>query len=290
MANIIIKNKSKQGSEVSGWDFTLKYDEDNEEQQQQLVELLKQITKKYVFQLELSETGYKHFQGRMRLIKKIRLTGLRKLFVDYNGIHLSRTVNKTYNGQSFSYVMKVETRVEGTSPICDTDPIPEYIPIQYQFKEWFPWQRQLLDLVENDESGRKIFCIIDSKGNSGKTYFSMRLCCTGKCQYIPPINDSKDIMRMCYDLPTSKMYIIDMTRSMNKDKLFGIYSAVEMLKNGLVYDDRYGFKRRFIDSPSVIIMTNEVPDMKLLSSDRWVLKTITNNNLVDYIKDDLIEL
>lgn len=289
MEQIEQKPKTIQKALVSGWDFTLKRDEDLKQQDKLLI-TLKSLSSKYVFQLEKSDTGYVHFQGRLRLIKKNRLTALKKLFKGFDSIHLTPTVTKNYKNQDFSYVMKADTRLEGTNIICDTDPEPEYIPIQYRITEWRPWQKTLLDLMNHNletNEFRKIYCLVDQKGNCGKTTFSMRLCCTGKAQYIPPINDSKDIMRMCYDLPTSTMYIIDMTRSMNKDKLFGIYSAIEQLKNGMLYDDRYNFRRKFIDSPQVCIMTNEAPDTSLLSSDRWVLKTVEDNQLIDYIEPDI---
>lgn len=275
---------------IRGWDFTLKAPEGGETDtvEQDLKESFKSLCSKWVFQLEESATGYVHYQGRIRLIKKARLTTLVKThFNEFKGIHLSPTITQNYRNENFSYVMKQDTRLKG--PWADTDREDTYVPVQYRIEKWLPWQQSLLNRIEEDKRSRnyrRVYVLIDTVGNSGKTTFAMSLTCKGVAEYVPPINDSKDLMRMVYCMPTSGMYIIDMTRSMNKDKLFGMYSAVEQIKNGHLYDDRYTFRRKIIDAPAVVIMTNEIPESSYLSSDRWCLLTIKENELIDF---DLFE-
>ena len=63
-----------------------------------------------------------------------------------------------------------------------------------------------------------------------------------------------------------------------------MFSGIEQLKNGYLFDDRYSFKRKFIDSPAVWVFVNKLPDPKYLSPDRWKYYTINcNKELKKYI-------
>jgi hypothetical protein len=98
---------------------------------------------------------------------------------------------------------------------------------------------------------------------------------------LPPVNDYKDLLRMVCDLPTSKLYLFDMPRAMNKDKMYQFYSAVETIKDGYAYDDRYTFKEKVFDCPNIWIFCNVLPDLAMLSRDRWRIWDIDNSyNLV----------
>lgn len=97
---------------------------------------------------------------------------------------------------------------------------------------------------------------------------------------LPPVNDYKDMLRIVCDLPVSKAYIIDMPRALKKDKLWGFYSAIETIKDGYAYDDRYHFKEKIFDCPNIWIFSNIKPDFKLLSKDRWKIYNVENGNLV----------
>ena len=48
-------------------------------------------------------------------------------------------------------------------------------------------------------------------------------------------NNYKDLMRMICDTPTSKCYLIDIPRSIEKDKLYGMFSAIEEIKGGYAW-------------------------------------------------------
>lgn len=260
------------------WDFTLSCDFHYDEHY--IKERLKAIASKWVFQREKSDNGYEHFQGRFCLYHKKTLNPVIKLF-NIPESHLTPSSKNSTTGsnrQVFSYVMKEDTRVAG--PWTDTDKESDIIcPEQYRV-QLKGWQQELYELLMkelDDKDYRKIHVLVDYKGGIGKTTMALNLTCTGKAEYIPPVNDSKDMLRMCYDLPTSRLYIIDLTRSMNKDKLFGLYSGIEQLKNGYIYDDRYKFQRKFIDTPAVLVLTNTSPDSSYLTSDRWIFHILDEN-------------
>lgn len=94
------------------------------------------------------------------------------------------------------------------------------------------------------------------------------------------MNDAKELVQavhsMCLakDTRDPKIVFIDMPRAMDKTKLGGIYSAIEQIKNGYLYDMRYKFSEWWIDSPQVWVFTNIPPKTSLLSADRWKLWVI----------------
>ena len=99
---------------------------------------------------------------------------------------------------------------------------------------------------------------------------------------LPLCNDYKDILRMVCDLPTSNNYFIDMPRCIKKDKLFGFFSAIETIKDGYAYDDRYNFTEKIFDCPNIWIFTNKKPDTKMLSVDRWQFWSVSDKQLLPF--------
>jgi len=241
------------------WDFTASADKNNKND---IEKLLKEISKKYCFQKEFSDSGYEHFQGRISLKLKNRITGLKKMVP--KDWHLSITSNENKNNQF--YVMKEDTRIDG--PWKDTDEVI-YIPRQIkEIKTLYPWQQYIVDNYDVWDT-RTINIIVDNKGNCGKSILAGYVRAYKLGFVIPFCNDFRDIMRMIMDVPTKRLYLIDMPRAINKEKLYQMYSALETIKNGYAYDDRYSFKEKVFDCPNIWVFTNNIPDISYLSTDRW---------------------
>lgn len=245
--------------------------------EQELREILKKHCKKYCFQLEKGEkTGKEHYQGRLSLKEKARMS---KVISMFDGLKAHISITSKENRDNNFYVCKEETRVKG--PFTDENEV--YIPRDVrEMTELRPWQNSMKEHLE-DYNCRKIDIIIDTKGNTGKTRFTRWMVIYGQAKILPFCNDFKDIMRMGYDVGPQKIYIIDMPRAISKDKLFQFYGAIEALKSGYVYDDRYIFKDRLFDPPRVVVFCNKEPDLTLLTRDMWKLWTIKDLKLVKYI-------
>lgn len=229
------------------------------------------LVKKYSFQLERSDSGYEHFQGRVSLCKKRRLGEAIKLFKDVlPKLHLTITSNNAKD--DVFYVIKSDTQIDG--PWHDTDAKPQYIPRQIrEIDSLYPWQNTVIELSKVWDT-RSIHVIVDTRGNNGKSILSTYMGVYGLGRTLPFCNDYKDIMRMVCDLPTSNAYIIDMPRAISKERLFQMYSGIETVKSGYAFDDRYHFKDKYFDCPQIFIFTNQEPDEDLLSKDRWKIWTI----------------
>lgn len=250
-------------SQLFVYDFSIPMDAISQED---LREWLKEHCKKWAFQGERGETsGYEHWQGRLSLREKKRKHELISM-LPCAGMHVDRTSAACRTKISF-YVTKERTRISG--PWTDKD-IVQYIPRDIRGIELRPWQQTIVDWGAEYEQ-RKVRCIVDKRGNIGKTIVCRYAGVHDLGRTLPFCNNYKDIMRMAYCLPTSTMYMVDMPRAINKDNLNQIYSAIETLKSGYCWDDRYTFKEKYIDPPQVVVFTNMDPDMRMLSLDRWDL-------------------
>lgn len=175
--------------------------------------------------------------------------------------------------------MKEDTRVDGpwTSEGDEAEkPMPWDIALIKQLR---PWQQKLLDISKVREL-RQINVILDRGGNSGKTTFQRYMLWYKHAQMVPFCNDYKDLLRMVMDMPKSPCYMMDMPRAIKKDKLGQLYSAIETIKGGYAFDDRYHFKQEMFDPPVMMIFTNYLPDFDMLTADRWVLWKIVEDDLV----------
>jgi hypothetical protein len=141
----------------------------------------------------------------------------------------------------------------------------------------YPWQKKIIKIAQSYDE-RKITVVIDEHGNSGKS------CLEEYMEYhdigygLPPMMSFEDIMQACMNIPAQKAYIIDIPKGLKKDRMASFYAGIEWLKNGVMYDKRYTFKKRRIDCPQIFVFTNHHPDTSLLSKDRWVGYTVTKDD------------
>jgi len=247
---------------------------------------LRGFCKSYVFQLEKSESGFEHYQGRISLIKKDRgtiATAIAAKIGEHIRFSMLATVTDNKTKEAF-YQMKEQTRVAG--PWSDKDyEAPIVVPRQWQVLQdplkWRPWQRKVREIAETWDP-RSIHYVYDSRGNIGKSTVVGWLHCHRIVQRVPPITSSEELMQALMGMPVRGCYIIDMPRAMDKRKLFGFYSGVEELKNGYMYDKRYHWRERIIDAPQIIIFSNRLPPKRLLSADRWQVWHVLDDQLAVY--------
>lgn len=275
-----MEQSEQKNSSICVWDFTLYEALDNEHV---VIDELKLHCKKWCFQLEQGgTTGAEHYQGRFSLKVKARKGGVLKLF-KFKKWHISITSSE--NRDNNFYVEKSDTRIKG--PWCDKDEIEDiYIPRDIRGRQPRGWQIEMINML-SEYNERIIDVLIDTLGENGKTWLGRYMMCQRLARKIPLVNDCKDLMRMVMDMPKAPCYIIDMPRSVNKDRLYQFWGGIEEIKNGYAYDDRYKFKDCLFDPPRILIVTNMEPDTELMSRDRWRFWMIRNDKLVKYESCDI---
>lgn len=267
------------------WEATINA---NTFEREDVLEVLKLIAKKWEYQLERgSKTGFLHYQAGFSLVKKARKDEVLELVEKVVGEKVSGWSMRpmSNNGsKTWDYSSKLATRVEG--PWKDTDKEPSYIPRHVRGMELRPWQKEVKAMCEeyNDRVINLLYC---PKGGIGKSMIIDYLDCHGIAESVPPLNDAKDIMQLvcCVvencggSAKAPKAFTFDLPRAMKKDKLWGLYSAIEQIKDGRAYDLRYTYKKHRFDRPQIWVFTNTEPTINMLSADRWRIWEVCDNKL-----------
>lgn len=233
--------------------------------------------KHYVFQEEKGDSGYEHYQGRMSLIKKRREGEIKAKFFEAGGLLGEMTVSVTSNPckTSFSYVMKKDSFVAG--PYMDTD----HIPVLYPHLAWYlslpvrPWTVSAKAILEKTE-WRRIPCIVDPMGNSGKSYFCDHMHYLDVAHNLPVMDSMGDIMAAAM-ATKHRAYTIDFPRAMSASQSKSFFAGLECLKNGIAYDKRYTYRRTNFARPNIFLFMNHFPVTEWLSEDRWDFYTIDHD-------------
>jgi len=230
--------------------------------------------KKWVFQLERGEEKKGlHFQGRVSLAKKYRLTEVPEVFKDtvMQGAHWSPT--HVTGKAAWSYVMKEATRVEG--PWSDeTDWRTREEPTEIIGKELRPWQKTVVDMIKDEkENTRGINVIIDYAGSQGKGFLRKYLWYHKLAQLIPAATEVKNIMAFALKWP-SRAYMIDIPKDPRATarSRTDMWRGLETLKDGIAVEFRYSPQMiQMKTAPHVWVFTNEKPALEAYTPDRWIL-------------------
>lgn len=152
--------------------------------------------------------------------------------------------------------------------------------------KWYPWQEEIYSMLF-DSNGRvkephprKIFSIIDEKGNSGKSTFFKWLT----------FKNSEKIGRLGYatasqlrasvpKIGAKSIFLVDLARAKSKeDSEFDLLSVIEQVKDGTISGFMYGNPLNFLfKPPHVLITSNYKFQYELLSEDRWECFEITED-------------
>jgi hypothetical protein len=74
------------------------------------------------------------------------------------------------------------------------------------------------------------------------------------------MNGYKKIIRCVYhesEIKKIKCVIADIPKSLKYNKIQEYYTGLKCIKNGRVYDDRYGYKDKWIHSPVIICFADK---------------------------------
>lgn len=249
---------------------------------------LRSVANYAVFQLEEGEqNGTKHWQGHFIATKKTRATTLKANI----GLELSRPFHSaeylapTAKGDTRTWASMAKysststTRVAGTVPTWIKPDV--YVPVHLRVTPR-PWQQEVL-MSADKPWDRTINCIVDEEGCSGKSTCCGLVGTSGKGFELPDaMENAKEIIQFAYSMiqhtTEPKLIVYDMTRSRTTGDR-SVYAALEMIKNGMVYDTRYSGKQHRFDPPAVWVFTNKAPNKWLLSADRWKYWKIVDERL-----------
>lgn len=210
---------------------------------------------KWVIGAEVGKSGYKHWQIRImgQNDEKAEFEQIKKEI--YDGAHVEKA------SDTWTYERK-----EGMFwAYDDTKEI-----LQTRFGHPRGWQKCALEGLRS-QNDREVDIWYNPTGNEGKSWLVNHLYETGKAWYVPMTEGAESIMKAVASL-TDKfgkrpIICIDIPRTCKWSD--GIYTVIEMLKDGLIMDPRYTATPINIRGTKIIVFTNHDVDKKKLSADRW---------------------
>lgn len=99
-----------------------------------------------------------------------------------------------------------------------------------------------------------------------------------------------DAMKLIKDrVKNPPAIFIDIPAGITPEKMSNIYIACEYIKDGFAFDKKYKYKKMRFDSPPIWVFINQMPDLELLTLDKWVFHHIIDNELIKVSSDKFIQ-
>lgn len=226
---------------------TLKEDESNEFLISDFLE--KNGAERYAFQLEEGEGGFRHWQIAVEFERAVYTSKWKRM---WPSIHLENTRNLD---ASLRYCSKEDTRARGAwifpKPVST-------------ISEMRPWQEQL-GAVLGEQNDRQITWIVNKNGGIGKTAWAKYMCVHYGAMYLSS-GAGKDLLFGVSRAMRKCLYIIDYPRC--NDGKFS-YMAIEKIKDGIFFSAKYESAMQLMDSPKIVVFSNQYPERDKLTADRW---------------------
>lgn len=221
---------------------------------------------RYVIGEEIGKDGFQHWQTRLVLEKGRSWAQMKEIFKTCGHVTPSHVRNFSYCEKAGNFYRSWEKALG-----------------KYSMLELLPWQQQALECLTN-QGPRRVTVIIDEHGNHGKTYLRKFLQANHFAEYIPPMAEWKDLMRVCMAKP-GRGYCFDLPRADTIKQKKGLWMAIESIKDGYLFDDRYTFQEKWIEPPNILVFANEEPPYELLSKDRWDCQRIVTFGPIDTLAE-----
>ncbi len=256
--------------------------------------------KEFVFQKERATRD--HYQGRLHLNEKkskaIILQDLSNAGFAANVIQNWTFSAISNNGKAAAaldfYCTKIDTRVAG--PWYDAGFKPPKKRKTYEGKdlvcmeEPLDWQTTVIDWVKGVANDRDIRWIWNKAGNAGKSKLIKYLCFKDLAVKVP-LGTATQLKTAVCDRGESSAFLVDLPRvSGNQESQRDLFSALEDIKNGFVETAMYGKPRSlFMEPPHVVIFSNDLPDLRFASADRWKVYELADmHDFLHFVSTDRV--
>lgn len=275
------KAKTRQ-SMGKRWCFTLNnYTMD---QLDQMYHRFDQKAIKYIVGQEVGSSGTAHLQGYLE--SPVRFRPIEALGLD-RAIHWelargSREDNLQYCSKDGRYVTNLEM------PEVLLDPLAAFDGSLDQSLVLYPWQNEVLGLVEEPACQRKIYWYCGKEGNEGKTSLAKHIC----------MKDERNlyVSGKAADVKFAVSKLVERGK-FPKVVIFGLprtsegyvsYAALEEVKDGIFFSGKYESGMCMFNPPHIIVFANFLPEISKMSKDRWKIYSIVDNEAVEKDVDEEI--
>jgi len=147
-----------------------------------------------------------------------------------------------------------------------------------------PWQKALLNHIK--PSTREVIWVIGKHGNEGKSWFQEYMESKfGWGKVICGMDIKMKKGSICHvlskrSLMTIDTFLFDVGKANTDDGVN--YELLEKIKNGRTVASKFDSKELKFKTPNtVVVFSNEKPDVSELSKDRWKIFRIRDDDLID---------
>jgi len=254
-------------------------------------------TNNYVYQLEKGESGNYHWQCFVHVKDKVRDRTLwKRLSKDMPHKHSTKQpwgvkpCSDAGKEALRTYCMKSDhTKVWGPVGKKKLYTGADLVCMEQPWR----WQSEILSLIRQEPDNRSVLWIYNESGNVGKSIL-MKYCKFNNLACRIPLGNAQQIKTSVIQKGVHTCYMLDMPRVRGKDeKIAELFSAIEEIKNGWVESCMYGKNQELMMmSPHVIVFSNQIPDLRLASADRWQVYEVEHkqNPLRRMSNSELFEL
>jgi len=142
------------------------------------------------------------------------------------------------------------------------------------------WQKYLEDELDIPPDDRRIIWYVDTIGHTGKSYYC-RYRALARGDVVLTSFESRDVATLLKnalsDGSWSRNVVIgDIPRSGYGCNKREFYHTIEKIKDGFITASKYQSSTVTFKSPHVVIFSNSLPDIGMMSRDRWDVRDITN--------------
>ena len=149
------------------------------------------------------------------------------------------------------------------------------------------WQESLLQYLK--PSNREVIWVIGRRGNEGKSWFQEFLESKfGWHRVICSMDIKMKKGNICQalrkrSLMSTNMFLFDVGKGSTFEDVN--YNVLEKIKNGRIVADKYNTAELKFQTPNILVVfSNEKPNTKKLSNDRWKIFQIIDEDLEDVTK------
>lgn len=211
---------------------------------------------------EVGLDGYAHYQIVVHFKKGINWDVLKMAIGPMGHVEPSHVQNFDYATKCGKYICSWEGAIS-----------------KFRSLDLLPWEEEILSLLAN-QNDRQIL-VVQSLGGQGKSTFAKYLEANHILDLCPVVSDEyNDYTGYCFAFQ-KEGYCFDIPRSESIKKRNAMWAGLEQIKNGLLFEKRYKPQKTWIQSPKLLVFTNERIPYDALTRDRWTIKHIDGIVLKD---------
>lgn len=219
-------------------------------------------TKTHVVGYEIGENGTAHLQGYFEDKNPISFETLKKImprahFEKANGSADDNYKYCSKDGVFYSNMPETEEQM--------------ILRLEYNndMVVWKPWQQDIINMIHRQPDNRKIHFVVDTIGNSGKSYLAKYLIIKYKDIIITNGRAENSFNQLLTHRQQKKRVIAVLVDCPRCKTDYLSYEAIEAIKNGCFYSGKYEGGQLAFCQPHVIVFMNERPNITKLTDDRY---------------------